>query len=1111
MMTAQYQAALHSYAEGRYEEAMQQFSELLYEDPRNPKLHIWLGATFRKAGKIEYAKVQYQQVLTLTDDPDLLDLASTSLAQIQNKLATIPQKSTKQKKPRKDGDKAQEAKYRALQPNGAQNANSKVNGASGNRNIDYIIDDDDQTAADSIMLAAPSPLVAPSPSLVAAKPESFSYAQINGNGIVPPPPTIATLLKNPEKEDDLQKLPDEQPMMVGDGGNTIIVDDLELTDNAPSTSNLNDTIVDIQKTTKITKKGKSNHIQVESPPVESVFLGMDDHDNPDYSRRNPKKHQSKSIALEDMFKVSTFGQKITLLGALVATIPAIALGVAAYQVGDSLLLNKVRQGQQSEAIALANATKNFLNQQADNVGVLQKLLVSTEISQNTLQKTAAADLLTNKKPPNPPQSFSVTQERQYKQQLTNRLNLYSQAYPEYTSIAVFSPSGELLAQSTNSKSLQILNPNDLSKVSSLDKVLLSNSVIKKDGVGANLYAITAIKSPASQKISMILQVEIPVKRLEVELTSATANDANGVKNSSFYVIDSSNKYLTSSQPVTVGEDALADFSILPDLRSSQSSNARSRQSSNPRSRQSSNPRDLVKRDRNVQILAYAPVPNMQAYGMSTWDVLTTLDKATAITGSQNLLVVIGLGIAATPLLVGAIAYALSRKFSTRLKNIRRALRNLRRENTDVSFETLSVEGNDELSDISLSVNRMSEQFQTMIQKHEQEKQNLQLQVAKLFKVLAKLAREEKHEVKDADLSDENILNMGKKVRAEMVQRHAEVESYRKQKEELQEQLMHMLGDVQALADGDLTVSTKAIDGNFANVGIFFDDVIRGLQNIVGQVKSSTNQVNFSLGQNEQAIANLASLSQRQMDTVTRSLNTMQMSKLSANTIVNHSQQVVQSSQLVAEKLSDSDRSIDAVMAKVGELQSTVSTTAKRVKHLGVVSQKIAKAISSINEIAIKTNFLAINATLEASRSGDASNRFVMVAGEVGELAARSVVATKEVENLLRNIQSETNAVMTAVESGSHQISESNTLAIAAKDSLQQIAQLSQQIDGLMATISEANSVQAQTSEGVANLMSDISHMAKRTLASSSEASQFIKATRQYSGELQQSLTHFKTR
>jgi methyl-accepting chemotaxis protein PixJ len=293
--------------------------------------------------------------------------------------------------------------------------------------------------------------------------------------------------------------------------------------------------------------------------------------------------------------------------------------------------------------------------------------------------------------------------------------------------------------------------------------------------------------------------------------------------------------------------------------------------------------------------------------------------------------------------------------------------------------------------------------------------------------------------------------------------------------------------------------------------MFFDDVIRGLQNIVGQVKSSANQVNFSLGQNEQAIANLANVSQRQVDIVTRSLSTMKMTKLSVTKIVNNSHQVLQSSQRVVEKLSDSDRSIDAVMSKVGELQNVVATTAKRVKNLGVVSQKIAKAISSINEIAIKTNFLAINASLEASRSNDANSGFVMIAEEVGELAARSVTATKEVEVLLRNIQIETKAVMSSVESGSNQLLESNTLAIAAKDSLQQIAQISQQIDGLMIAISEATTSQAQTTEGVANLMNDISHMARRTLASSSEASKLIKATRGYSEELQQSLAHFKTR
>ncbi len=1111
MMTAQYQAALQSYAEGRYEEAMQQFSELLHEDPRNPKLHIWLGATFRKAGKTEYAKVQYQQVLTLTDDPDLLDLASTSLAQIQNKLANISQKNNPQKVLQKavkpldspnfnqasDADKAQEANYRALQPKVMQNVGSKINSGSSNKSIAYILDHDDSTTGDLAILANPSSIN------VALKPKVAINARINGNGIVPPPPMIAAQFKSQQEEQEQEEITtvqeplftleqsfaDDETLMVEDVGNIIIGDLEDITDKAP-TSIFSDTITNLQE------ESENNKQRIKFPPVESVFLGwgMDSQNNDrgQESRTSqgkaPAENDVSSIALEDVFKFSSVSQKITLWGALVATIPALALGVVAYQVGEGLLLNRTKQAQQLEAIALANVARNFLKQQLNDVEVLQKLLVSNEMGQSTLLKIPTPP--STDKATNSLNSLPIAQQRQYKQQLTNRLNLYSQAYPDYNSIALFSTNGELIAQSSTSKTLQTLNPNILSKVISADIVLFSNPVVEKEGV--YLYAARSIKSSVSQKVNMILQVEVPVKKLENDLTN-TSKNANG--NRDFYVIDSSNKYITSSQIVKVGEDASTSFAVLQDLRTSKSSGLG----------------DMVKIDRNGQLVAYAPVLNMQTYDMLTWDVLTTTDKTKAIAGNQSLLLVIGIGLAATPLLVAAIAYVLSRKLSLRLKDIRAALRDIRQGTTTLSFGALSTDGNDELSDISLSINKMSEQFQTMMQKQEQEKQNLQLQVMKLFNVLAKLAREEKREAKDADLSDENVLRLGKKVRSEIVQRHAEVERYHQQKEDLQDHLMQMLKDVQALADGDLTVSTQSVDGSLPNVAIFFDDVIRGLQNIVGQVKSSANQVNFSLGQNEQAIANLANVSQRQVDIVTRSLNTMQMSKLSATRIVNNSQQVLQSSQLVVEKLSHSDRSIDAVMSKVGELQNTVTTTAKRVKHLGVVSQKIAKAISSINEIAIKTNFLAINASLEASRSNDGSSGFVLIAEEVGELAARSVTATKEVEILLRNIQIETKAVMSAVESGSNQLSESNTLAIAAKDSLQQIVQISQQIDELMITISEATTSQAQTSEGVANLMNDISHMAKRTLASSSEASKLIQATRGYSGELQQSLTHFKTR
>jgi methyl-accepting chemotaxis protein PixJ len=265
MMIAQYQAALQSYAEGRYEEAMKQFSELLHGDPRNPKLHIWLGATFRKAGKIDYAKTQYQQVLTLTDDPDLLDLASTSLAQIQNKLANISQTNKPQKvfqkdvethspafKESSDADKAQAANYRALQLKDMQNVGSKINGGSSSKSISYILDHDESTTGDLAILANPSSIN------VAIKPKVAVNALANGNGIVPPPPAIAAQYKSQQVEQAQKEITvlqeplftletsfaDDETMMIADAG--IMIGGLEdITDKAP-TSIFSDTIANIQ-------------------------------------------------------------------------------------------------------------------------------------------------------------------------------------------------------------------------------------------------------------------------------------------------------------------------------------------------------------------------------------------------------------------------------------------------------------------------------------------------------------------------------------------------------------------------------------------------------------------------------------------------------------------------------------------------------------------------------------------------------------------------------------------------------------------------------------------------------------------------------------------------
>jgi twitching motility protein PilJ len=1114
MMTGQYQAALHSYAEGRYEEAMQQFSELLYEDPRNPKLHIWLGATFRKAGKMEYAKVQYQQVLTLTDDPDLLDLASTSLAQIQNKLSKANQK-------KQVSDRQSIAAVASPTLNGVGNPSQsslrqvgEQVGASVKGDVDHFDDRFDEQVADKTIAVEPQSMVR----------KVMPVVSVNGNGkvTIPPPPVIVSMAQ--EYGQDVSFANENHLHYLDDQGK---VDDVvdheavtepaklsessEITEKAP-TSFLSQAIASLTKAgqsipraTSGAKKQKKDARKAKQAQKQPLTLkDVLDEQEPIASQptmehqASPVNHElidsnaetidyesdpaiadQGNVALEDLFKFSSIGQKLTLWGAMIATIPAIAIGVASYQVGYGLLLNRAKQEQQSETINLAKAANSFLAKQASDVEVMQKLLASSA-GQNTLAKA-----------PSKPAKGSANSV--LSQQLNSRLTLYKQIYPQYSQLALFSPSGVLLATSPNAKNLPTLTPELLSKADTMDRVMLSKMVAKQN-MGANraLYASIAIKNPASQKVSMILLAEISLDSL-VNSLSAIRNTQGG---SQFYLVDSNNKYVASSQPVNLGDDATVDFPMLSSLRSSLTEDLPA----------------FNEGDRLTQSIAYAPVPSMATYGITTWDLITTVDKSSLTAGSQSLLLIVAMGIGVTPLLMALVAFLLSKNLSQRIREIRLALRDLVKGNYRNRIGLLIVEGNDELTDISISVNRMYEQFEVLMQKQEQEKQILQNKVVKLFQVLAKLAREDRQDFKNTnveELSDERILQLGKKVRAEMIQHYTEVENYRQQKLQIKSQLKQMLSDMQALADGDLRISTNAVNNDLADVAIFFDDVLRGLQNIVSQVRSSANQVNFSLGQNEQAIANLASVSQRQVDIVSRSVNTLQLSVQSANEIIGDSRRIVESSQLMTEQVSNGDQAIDAIVAKVADLQLTVANTAKRVKHLGEASQKISKAISFVNEIAIQTNFLAINASLEASRDRGAEFNFVSVAEEVGELANRSIVATKEVEGLLGHIQQETNAVMAAVESSSHQVIASNDLAIAAKDNLHQLSTVAQQINELMTSISEATSAQVQTSEGVANLMQDISHIAQRTLASSEDAAKFIKATRNHTNDLQQSLAHFK--
>jgi twitching motility protein PilJ len=330
-----------------------------------------------------------------------------------------------------------------------------------------------------------------------------------------------------------------------------------------------------------------------------------------------------------------------------------------------------------------------------------------------------------------------------------------------------------------------------------------------------------------------------------------------------------------------------------------------------------------------------------------------------------------------------------------------------------------------------------------------------------------------------------------------------------QKEALQQQIIKLLRDIEGASKGDLTVRAKVTQGELGTVAEFFNFIVKNLREIVTKVKTSATEVNVAIAGNEHAISQLSDEAIKQAAEISLILNSMERMTLSIVDVAQNAQKAAEVAHTASSTATEGETAIDATVEKIFSLRSTIDNTGKKVKRLGESSQQISRILSLINEIAVQTNLLAVNAGLEASKATEGSRGFIVVATEVAELAARCSNATQEIKQIVENIQRETNEVAKAMEQGTTQVVESSRIVENAKTSLTKIISVSRQIDELVQSISQATVSQVETSQAVTKLVTEISQVSEVTSNSSRQISQSLQQTVQVSQELQAAVTKFK--
>ncbi|MEJ8321372.1 methyl-accepting chemotaxis protein [Pseudomonas psychrotolerans] len=178
--------------------------------------------------------------------------------------------------------------------------------------------------------------------------------------------------------------------------------------------------------------------------------------------------------------------------------------------------------------------------------------------------------------------------------------------------------------------------------------------------------------------------------------------------------------------------------------------------------------------------------------------------------------------------------------------------------------------------------------------------------------------------------------------------------------------------------------------------------------------------------------------------------------------------------------SDGLDKVTRTVQSIEALAQNVASTSEQIQALSSRAQDINAVVEVIRGIAEQTNLLALNAAIEAARAGEQGRGFAVVADEVRALAHRTQQSTREIEQMIGAIQSDSSLAVKAMAESQQLAGESTSVAQLANVSLEQIAESISQINDRNAVIATAAEEQAQVAREIDRNITSIRDLATQS-------------------------------
>ncbi len=247
-----------------------------------------------------------------------------------------------------------------------------------------------------------------------------------------------------------------------------------------------------------------------------------------------------------------------------------------------------------------------------------------------------------------------------------------------------------------------------------------------------------------------------------------------------------------------------------------------------------------------------------------------------------------------------------------------------------------------------------------------------------------------------------------------------------------------------------------------------------------QKEALQRHVSEIVRENKAVVNTLSNEALNQMESVKTAYNQIQKVADAAQDILLSAQQAKIQEQQLQEVLEDGNKSMSQTLDCIGVTHKTVGETAQKIKHLDQPSQKLLQLVSSVSKVVSQMKLQAMNATLEAARTGEAGQKFAPIAEKVLFLARQLDADVATIESLATQSQTVTNEVGVAMQAGEEQLLTGTQLLKVTQQKLDQMTTVVAQMHTQVEELTHAANSQAETSNSGIHSILEVASIASQT-------------------------------